>query len=164
MEKTRMYAAGSSPKPDLRSAGMTLLELLVVLVIASLMLALVAPNIGKVLPGAEIKGFALQSAALLREIRSEALVRAEPRTLGLAVEERRYRTNSAVSLSWPEGIEVALEVGDWPGKVAMDMDAPQLVFYPDGSSNGGHLLLSQAEGRQYRIQVDALTGRVKIDG
>jgi general secretion pathway protein H len=143
---------------------MTLLELLVVLVIAALMLALVAPNVARVLPGTELKGFALQTAALLRELRSEALTRVESRVLALVSEERRYRVQNGAALPWPEGVQVELEVNELPGGLQLALDQPGLVFYPDGSSNGGSLVLHRAEGDRYRIQVDAFTGRVMIDG
>ena len=159
-----MCAAGSSARSGVYGTGMTLLELLVVLVIASLMLALVAPNVARVLPGTELKGFALQTAALLRELRSEALTRVESRVLALVSEERRYRVQNSAALPWPEGVQVELEVNELPGGLQLALDQPGLVFYPDGSSNGGSLVLHRAEGDRYRIQVDAFTGRVVIDG
>ncbi|SMR78506.1 GspH/FimT family pseudopilin [Marinobacterium sediminicola] len=159
-----MCAAGSNHRAAIHHAGMTLLELLVVLVIAALMLALVAPNIGKVLPGAEFKGFALQSAALLRELRSEALTRSERRSLELVVDEGWYSIDGSPRLAWPEDVEVELDVRDLPGRESLTPDNPQLIFYPDGSSNGGVLSMSQSDGDQYRIRVEAFTGRVTIDG
>lgn len=160
--KTRMCSAGSNSACSLHGSGLTLLELLVVLVIASLMLALVAPNIGSVLPGAKLKGFALQSTALLQELESEAFTRAEVRTLELAMDDRRYRVNGVPGPVWPAGISVELG-GGLSGADMMADEPPQLVFYPDGSSNGGLLLLSQNEGRSYSIRVDAFTGKVSLD-
>ncbi|MBA4501556.1 GspH/FimT family pseudopilin [Marinobacterium marinum] len=159
-----MCAAGINARCRAYLVGMTLLELLVVLVIAALMLALVAPNIGKVLPGAELKGFAQQSAALLRERRSEALVRFEAQTLEVVAEQHSYRLNASEVLPWPDGIQVMLTVAAAPGGSEQGMAAPSLVFYPDGSSSGGTLTLSRTGERPYRIQVEALTGRVVIDG
>lgn len=154
------WSAGSS-RPGQR--GFTLLELLVVLVIAALMLALVAPNLVNLIPGSELKAFAQQSAALLRELRSEALNGAEPRALALATEERRYQVPPPLQLSWPETVTVELNAGNLPGQPVSSDVQPQLVFYPDGSSNGGSLTLGGAGNRHYRIMVDAFSGRVHID-
>lgn len=143
------------------TAGFTLLELLVVLVIAALMLTLVGPNIGRLMPGSELKGFARQTAALLRELRSEALNAAEPRTLALAAEERRYRIEHPLRLHWPDDVKVELVAGRLPGVPATA--GSQLVFYPDGSSNGGSLSLVGGGNTGYRVVVDAFTGRVSIN-
>lgn len=159
-----MYAAGSSLKADFRMAGMTLLELLVVLVIAALMLALVAPNIGSVLPGSELKSFARQSAGLLRELRSEAVSQSRTRRLSLDREERRFRFDDELLSPWPAGVEVQLEQGDIPDFLKTPFeDDGVLVFFPDGSSNGGTLSVSRASTGHYLIRVEALSGRVWID-
>ncbi|GAA0691476.1 hypothetical protein GCM10009104_17980 [Marinobacterium maritimum] len=144
---------------------MTLLELLVVLVIASLMLALVAPNIGNVLPGSELKSFARQSAAMLRELRSEAVSQSRNRRLSLDQEERRFRSGKEALALWPEGVEVQLEQGEVPDFLKTPFeDDKALVFFPDGSSNGGALSLSSESAGHYMIRVEALNGKVWIDG
>lgn len=160
-----MCAAGSRPSSRIRRAGMTLLELLVVLVIASLMLALVAPNIGSVLPGSELKSFARQTAALLRELRSEAISQSRHRRLTLDAETRQYQAGETVLARWPDGIEVQLEPGEPPELLKTPFaDERALVFFPDGSSNGGALSLSRESAGHYQIRVEALNGRVVIDG
>lgn len=145
------------------SSGMTLLELLVVLVIATLMLALVAPDIGRVLPGSELKGFARQSAALMRELRSEAISLSQWQALTLDQAARRYRAGDGAGLAWPEGIDVTLEQGPVAAFLRDPLaDQQRLLFFPDGSSNGGTLRLGSAAGH-YLIRVEALNGRVWID-
>jgi len=158
--RTRMYRTGS----DTRQQGMTLLELLVVLVIASLMLALVAPNVGNVLPGSELKAFARQSAGLLRELRSEAVVQSRIRRLALDREGRLYRSGDRTPARWPDGVEVQLDGGDVPDFYRDPfLTEPALLFFPDGSSNGGTLTLSRVGTGHYTVAVDALSGRVSID-
>ncbi|WP_432695489.1 GspH/FimT family pseudopilin [Marinobacterium sp. YM272] len=143
---------------------MTLLELLVVLVIASLMLTLVAPNIGNVLPGSELKAFARQSAALLRELRSEAVSRSQVEQLVLDTEARGYRDNGEVVVSWPDDISVELSPGELPAFMRNPFVGDKaLMFFPDGSSNGGRLSLALEGNGGYVIEVDALSGRISID-
>lgn len=164
-----MSAAGSSAGispfgAGPRSTGMTLLELLVVLVIASLMLALVAPNIGSVLPGSELKSFARQSAAMLRELRSEAVSQSRNRRLLLDEEERRFSTGKESLGLWPAGVEVKLEPEEIPDFLKTPFeDDRALVFFPDGSSNGGSLTLSIESVGRYTIRVEALNGRIWFD-
>ncbi|TCK08763.1 general secretion pathway protein H [Marinobacterium mangrovicola] len=143
---------------------MTLLELLVVLVIASLMLTLVAPNIANVLPGSELKAFARQSAALLRELRSEAVSQSQVQQLVLDKEAREYRNNGEVVMSWPDEITVALSPGELPAFMRNPfVGSGALMFYPDGSSNGGLLSLATETSGSYSIEVDGLSGRISID-
>jgi hypothetical protein len=39
----------------------------------------------------------------------------------------------------------------------------QLVFYPDGTSQGGELVLEDSRDRQYQVKVAFLTGVVTIE-
>lgn len=146
--------------------GMTLLELLVVLVIASLMLTLVAPNIANVLPGSELKAFARQSAALLRELRSEAVGQSRIRRIGVDVDSRSLVSDGKTVAFWPDGVEVRLNENALPTQWRSPFDdQPHLQFYPDGSSNGGALELTAPERLEtrYFVTVESLTGGVKID-
>ncbi len=155
-----MWPAGNKRK----QLGMTLIELLVVLVIASLMLTLVAPNIGSVLPGSELKGFTRQSAALLREVRSEAVSRSQVRQLVLDEQQHRFRDSQSVLLDWPADISVSLSPGELPQFMRNPFVSENaLMFYPDGSSNGGRLSLAAEGVSGYVIKVDALSGRISID-
>nr|WP_255344315.1 GspH/FimT family pseudopilin [Marinobacterium lacunae] len=161
-----MRTATSRTGSNGHERGMTLLELLVVLVIASLMLALVAPNIGNVMPGSELKAFARQSAALLRELRSEAVSQSRIRDLQVDVENRVFVSDGKARASWPEGVDVRLTENALPSQWKDPfVDQPRLQFYPDGSSNGGELALSAPEHVQaeYRLSIDSLTGEVRID-
>ncbi|PIV82132.1 type II secretion system protein GspH, partial [bacterium CG17_big_fil_post_rev_8_21_14_2_50_64_8] len=58
----------------------------------------------------------------------------------------------------PEKIEVALFTAQ---SELMDAKTGAIRFYPDGSSTGGRVTLSRGE-RKYRVDVDWMTGRVKI--
>lgn len=158
--KTRMSPTGSETQ-----RGMTLLELLVVLVIASLMMTLIAPNIANVLPGSELKAFARQSAALLRELRSEAVNRS--RVMGLAADEenRIYRSGNRTLASWPEGISIEVDQGEAASYMIGPVTSLNMVlFFPDGSSSGGKLKIRSEGSGSYEINVDALTGGVSLHG
>ncbi len=152
--------------------GFTLLELLVVLVLATLMLSLVVPRFAAVVPGVELKSTAQKTASLLRYARSRAM--AESRLIAIELDPQIHGlrlSHRDAPVVLPDSIELTLSD---TGSLAMgheilpplSLDAsapgPSIRFYPDGSSSGGSLLLSGPSGR-YRINVDWLTGRVHID-
>lgn len=152
--------------------GFTLLELMVVLVLASLMLSLVVPRFAAVLPGVELKSYTQKTAALLRQLRSQAM--AESRLVALRVDTEAHAlrlSNRTEPLDLPVDIELtlnddgALALGNEivvPPTEGDPESGPSIRFYPDGSSSGGTVVLAGSGGR-YEIDVDWLTGRVRID-
>lgn len=153
--RLKTWSAGNN------STGFTLLELLVVLTIATLALGLALPRFAALLPGAELKSYSRQTAALLRLARSQALATGDTITLELNAEQRHTRLSGQASVyPWPSGVALSLTSSQpLPGTEA----PPELAFYPDGTSSGGMLTVAGA-GRQYRITIDWLTGRVYFDG
>lgn len=155
-----------------RESGFTLLELLVVLVLATLMLSLVVPRFAAVLPGVELKSYTQKTAALLRQLRSQAM--AESRLVSFSVDPQDHAlrvSHRADPIALPDDIDVTLNDD---GSLALGYDVvvplsngatsggPSIRFYPDGSSSGGRVRLTGSSG-QYGIDVDWLTGRVRID-
>lgn len=152
--KLRMWSVGSD------AAGFTLLELLVVLTIATLALTVALPRFAALLPGAELKSYSQQTAALLRLARSQAIATGDTVTLTLDTEQQQtLLSGQAPGHPWPTGVKLTLS---GTGQ-QLPADAPgELTFYPDGTSSGGTLQVA-SERRRYRIQVDWLTGRVYFD-
>lgn len=142
-----------------RHRGFTLIELLVVMVIMVLAYAMTAPMISAGVSGAELKAAARQIAAGLRKARSEAVVRKNEVALTVDVERRQFELSGDKHIyRLPEKIEVALFTAQ---SELMDAKTGAIRFYPDGSSTGGRVTLSRGE-RKYRVDVDWMTGRVKI--
>jgi len=155
-----------------RQVGFTLLELMVVLVVASLMLSLVVPRFAAVLPGVELKSYTQKTAALLRNLRSQAMAESRLVALSLDAEAHRMRISGREEpIAVPDDIELTLNDD---GSLALGNEivvpetsgvlesAPSIRFYPDGSSSGGNLQL-RSSGGYYEIRVDWLTGQVKVD-
>ncbi|GAA3550294.1 GspH/FimT family protein [Zobellella aerophila] len=136
--------------------GFTLLELLVVLVIAMLALTVVAPRFSALLPGVELKTYSQQTAALLRLARSQAIGRGEEVALTFDGETRETRMSDGV-YPWPENIQLQLPTAGPP----RGPQEKKMIFYPDGSASGGMITVSSSS-RQYLIEVNWLTGRVSI--
>ncbi|MBY4678551.1 GspH/FimT family pseudopilin [Marinobacterium arenosum] len=144
------------------SAGFTLLELLIVLVIGVMVIGLVAPRFAALVPGVELKGETQKLAALLRYSRSRALAEGreirlqlvdEPLGLQITGREQLYR--------WPASYQLHMEPISEDDPVISE-ELPAFRFYPDGSASGGEITLGSA-GQRYRINVEWLTGKVVID-
>lgn len=141
------------------SRGFTLLELLVVLVVASLAMGLVGPAFQRLLPGLQLETEGRKVAALLRHARSQAILSgapvaisqdAETGGLRLSYREQPYRLPAHLTLS--------LEGG--PAGDSEQTGSTRILFYPQGDSSGGSLNLEGEEGRGQLIEVDWLSGRV----
>lgn len=153
-------------------AGFTLLELLVVLVLATLMLSLVVPRFAAVVPGVELKSTTQKTASLLRYARSRAMAESrliavdlDPDAHALRMSHRDEPIDLPDSIALTLNDEGALALGSEIVVPATDGDpasASSIRFYPDGSSSGGRLQLAGSSGR-YEISVDWLTGQVRIE-
>ena len=88
MERARILSAGNSGQQ-----GFTLLELMVVLVIAAFMMTVVPPMISSALPGAELKSAARQVAAGLRYARNRSLTSDKETTLMLDLEGKQFQVS-----------------------------------------------------------------------
>lgn len=141
-------------------SGFTLLEILVVLVIATFMFTLIPPLFSGALPGVKLKGAARDLAVVLRDTRSQAIISNTEQTLHLDRETWSYRVGDGKPVTLPEGISVTIR----PHAAETGLSATQqsLSFFPDGSSSGGEIIL-QGGDRSYRLDVDWLTGNIRIE-
>jgi general secretion pathway protein H len=141
------------------SSGVTLLELLIVLMLMAVIAAVTIPTFGSGVSTTELRSAAREVAAGLRLARGQAIAQRTEAMLVLDVGTRSFVVPPDARVhALPAGIELKLFtaqsdlVGDQVGA---------LRFYPDGGSNGGRVTLSAGE-RKYDVDVDWLTGRVAI--
>lgn len=139
--------------------GFTLLELLVVLVIAGAGYALLVRfNAGGV-SGAQLKSAARAVAAGLRDARGTAIARQESTALVLDLENRSMEVGGgARARELPRRLDLKLYTAQ---SEIVDGKRGAIRFYPDGSSTGGRVTLASGE-RRFLVDVDWLTGRVSI--
>ncbi len=153
-----------------RSRGFSLLELIIVLIIISLLAVLVTPTLTKTISHMEIKSSAKKISAILRYCRNDAVnknriyqVNFNPESNLIAVfaaEEGQDSLNMRSSYPLPKDIRMEkIEVG----KTLFESTLPSFEFYPNGGANGGTAVVRGGEGIGYAIQVDFLTGTVKIE-
>jgi len=140
-------------------AGMSLLELLVVLLLMSLIAAMAVPYISGGVSGSELKGAAREVAAGLRFARSDAVSSRRETRLVLDLEQRTFRVDRDARVhALPKQVDLKLFTAQ---SDLVDEKTGAIRFYPDGGSNGGRITIAAGE-RKYEVDVDWLTGRVAI--
>jgi general secretion pathway protein H len=142
--------------------GFTLLELLVVLVVMGLLVALIPPMLSGAGVTTEVRGAARQLAAGLRAARSEAVTQQQPAVLSLDLQQREFIvTGRKRPVTLPQHPRVTIQLYTAQAEI-VDEDRGHIRFFPDGSSTGGYIALSD-QRVEYRVNVDWLTGRIRIE-
>ena len=139
-------------------AGFTLLELLAVLSIMALVAAVVIPSLGG---GAavELASASRSLASGLRQTRNRALNDNRSAILALDVANREFRLpGEQRAHKLPERIHIVLFTAR---SEQLSEQGGAIRFFPDGSSTGGRITLS-IDSLRYLVDVDWLTGRVKV--
>ncbi len=139
--------------------GFTLIELMVVLVIMGLIVALGPLAFRNAMPGLALQASAREAAATLREARSIAIRDNAESFVLIDVEARSLRLGEADSVHELEsglGLELVAAASE-----KIDDNQGRIRFFPDGTSTGGRLTLTQDERKLY-VVVDWLTGRVQL--
>ena len=140
--------------------GFTLLELLVVLVIASLAISLVGPGYQRLLPGLTLEAESRKIMAMLRHARSQAIFTGTEVSISLDAGGRDLRLSYRKQpYTLPERLTLELEEGPAQGERSTP-GAAQILFYPRGDSSGGNLRLKM-DARDEVISVDWLSGRIQ---
>ena len=147
------------------SQGVTLLELLVVVALASLLIAVVFPSVGAGLRTLELRSSAQRLAAAARFARDQAIHRqrffqleidSEHRTVSVLDVERGERR----SFELPASVQVEKVLPEEGSKLS---PTRQFLFSPDGGSPPFQVVLGN-QSRQVTVSADPLTGFPKVAG
>ncbi len=171
-------------------AGFTLLELIVVLFILTMATALVAPGFSRSFGQLRLKAAARDVATLCRFARTQAITNQgvvevvldrrtnsywlrgpdwivsrlggveEGATAENPEEPWRVRMQQARVRTLPTGIVLKSVVLNT--SPLREDERGGIAFFPQGSSSGGEVVLSDEKGRGYRIVVDPSIGLVRI--
>jgi prepilin-type N-terminal cleavage/methylation domain-containing protein len=152
-----------------RSSGFSLLELIIVLVIVGLVVLLAAPTLTKSLHHMELKTAVKRTSAILRMCRSDAINKRKVYLVDFDTTSNLVTVLSADKgedkpkemKSYPLPAEIRMEKID-VGKTLFDVSS--FEFYLNGGSNGGTAEFRGRGSGGYAIDVDAMTGTVKIRG
>ncbi len=132
--------------------GVTLLELLVVLVIVGLATTVVAFSAGRMRDSSLFREEARRIFLTAKHAREIALVERRDVTLRIDEEGRRY---------WLDlGADQTMEIHTVPSKFTLA--GKDLLFYPKGNSSGGIIEIANDNGRKYAIEIDQILGTPSI--
>lgn len=160
--------------------GFTLIELIVVLVIISIMAAFVGPRIAGSMSNMNLKSASKKIAASLRYARSQAVSESRMyvalfdfdknrviiRGDQTAQEEeekddgggdRDSRQTKRYQLPKDVRLDKAIL-----GEGEIDSGIFKIIFFSNGGSSGGELVLSNDRGNRYKVKVNFITGTVRL--
>jgi len=149
------------------ATGFTLIELLVVLVIAGFLATLVPPLYAKAVPGVRLKNAARDFAISLRDVRSRAISTGSEIEFKLVADPPSYIIGTAPAVLLPRGVMMTAydyfnaANGSLADARALKEDDIEIHFYPDGSSNGAVVKVSNSSAA-YRVDVSWLLGDVSV--
>ena len=106
--------------------GFTLLEMMVVLVIAGLLFALTPPLFTGAVSGTRLKGLARDLVTMMRETRSQAIIRNAEQQMYLDTEARHYRAGDNRVLHLPEGVTMTVQPATAPDDPAQQQRCEDL--------------------------------------
>jgi len=158
-------------------AGFTLLELVVVMVIAGILFVAAQPSFSALMRGAQERAALRRLVGLLNSARTEAV--ASGRLVRVCCDPGRGELWAEAQLD-PTGDRSAFELLRVLGRAqVMVPDSlhiskllaggrdtrkrqAQLYFYPDGRTDGLLLVLADGRGREITVELSAATGRVTV--
>jgi general secretion pathway protein H len=140
------------------SRGFSLLELTLVLVLLGLSSLIVLPNIESGLRDREVRGSALALAAVARDLRSRAVDRGVPQRLVLDLRDNSYAVARERAVQLPANV-IFTQVRGGEGDMG---ERRTFVFFPNGSSAGGMIVLSDPSAGSYAIRLHPLTGKIEV--
>jgi general secretion pathway protein H len=139
-------------------AGFTLLELILVMVIASLILGLGVMFFANTLPGARLSATARELSASIRQMKFLAQNRGEDLILTVDLDMKRYGIDGVRMKAIPPDVSI-MAVDPVAGEVR---NGKYLIsFHSTGGVEGGMLVLSARKKAVY-IEMDPVVGSVRV--
>ncbi len=153
----------SRPGEATRSAGFSLLELIVVLLLLGLASVLVAPSFTGGLSGLQLETSTRDVITLMRHARSEAIAKQHVFRVVLG-EEDPLSVKYFLTNDFGEPIKERELPKGFQFQVADDVRLPLTVsFYPNGRSSGAAFGIKNKQGKATAIAVDTITGFAKLE-
>jgi general secretion pathway protein H len=157
--RTSRRPLAASRRLRAHGAGVTLLELLIVLSLMALIAAMSVPMLSGGVSNSELKAAAREVAAGFRYARSDAVGSRQETRVVFDLAERTFRIDRDPRLhTLPKRVDLKLFTAQ---KDIVDDKTGAIRFFPDGGSDGGRVTIAAGE-RKYEVDVDWLTGRVAI--
>jgi general secretion pathway protein H len=140
--------------------GFTLIELMIVLIVAVLGFAVLGSNISSGNQTTKLQATARNIASALRYAHGQALVTRNTVSVAINLDDNSYQISDQAKIyRFPTEIEVSLVVAE---EEFAQGDTGSIRFFADGSSTGGRITLEW--GKQLRrIDVNWITGEVTLN-
>ena len=141
-----------------RQRGVSLIELIVVVVLIAAATALAASVMGVGLPGQQLRNASREMAAQLRYTRAQAIVTGKSQTFSVDARTREWQAPNRRHGQIPSGISLSAT------GARIEQTRPDIVairFFPEGAATGGRIVLSR-ERAAWQIDVEWLTGEVTV--
>lgn len=139
-----------------KQSGVSLLELVVVMVLVAMLFAVVGTSVSRSVSASELRNTAREITAGLRHTRGQAIIKREQQVFLVDAEKRSWQAAGREPRTLPEGLDITMTTArsELTGE-----SAGGIRFYPDGASTGGSVTLS-VEEREWHITVAWLTGEI----
>jgi prepilin-type N-terminal cleavage/methylation domain-containing protein len=145
--------------------GITIIELVVVMVIIAIGAVLLIPNIGAWLPNYRLRSATRDVASTLRTAQMKAVSTNIP--YGVAFDANScqlYRSSGGlIAEGSPVNLPKGVQFNNNTFPVNGDLGKPFAQFNPNSTSSSGGVSLLNLKGTQKRITLTTATGRVRIE-
>lgn len=141
-----------------RAAGVSLLEMLLVIALIAGISVLAAGVLGGGFRGAALRGAAKEIAAQLRFTRARAIATGEPQRFTIDPDTHRWTAADGRHGEIPEGVRVSF-IG--ARQLQPRRGEGAIVFFGDGASSGGRVQLDSGNAG-WRVDVAWVTGEVRL--
>ena len=141
----------------MKNNGFTLLEIIIVLTLVTLVLGLSTVYFAGYLPSVKLDATGREMAALIRQARSQALLKMETQSVMIDLDDRSYGLGTEATKNIPASVLVTV-LDPFYGELRQGKFP--LVFHPVGGGEGRTIILSAGK-KKIRIDLDPITGAVK---
>ena len=141
------------------SSGFSLIELIVVLVIAGLAVGVAMPRLIGALGSQQYRADLRDLVTLLREARARAASEHQPAGVWIDVEHKRFGRDAG-GKTWRLPEETEIELKTIAEQVVSEQIA-RIRFFPDGTSSGAELT-TVYRGQPFHLDVSWITGRIRL--
>ncbi len=160
MAKVRILT--SRPGKGTGSAGFSLLELVVVLILLGLASVLVAPSFTGGLSGLQLETSTRDVITLMRHARSEAIAKQQVFRVVVG-EENPLSGKYFLTNDFGEPLKERELPKGFQFQVADEFHLPLTVsFYPNGRSSGAAFGIKNKQGKATAVSVDSITGFARL--
>lgn len=140
-----------------RAKGFTLLELMVVLTIASILLAVSSPAVKAMFQGAQYRSTVGEIVRLLHIAKYNALTTGQPVDLKITPRTSTLELSGRAPLQVPDPLVVEASVAE---EYMQDSLTGVIRFYPDSTSTGGSIRVLRQDGSGVSIHIDWLLSNI----